>query len=153
MQLSYSRHYINLINCLQETQLTSQISYCLNIECIILDIIHYLLRKQQISAVSALISDFFCRYFSCRPKYGLFSPLQCISKAGSSSSRRTSTPSSRLSTTPLRRSNSRESLGGQSATSSIGASSVASSIKPTYRVSVVVMLLLFLNISVHFQNN
>ncbi|KAF2361557.1 CAP Gly-rich domain [Trinorchestia longiramus] len=75
------------------------------------------------------------KYFSCKPLHGLFSPIQCVTKQGSTASTRRTSAVSRLPSAPLRRSNSRESLGGQSATSSVGASSVASSVvRPTFRV-------------------
>lgn len=66
------------------------------------------------------------RYFECRDKYGLFAPVGRVSKYGPSSgaARRTSAPQTPRAT--VRRSNSRESLGGSSV-----ASSTASSVRGT----------------------
>jgi hypothetical protein len=76
-----------------------------------------------------------CRYFTCKPLHGLFSPIQCVSRLTGTTTPRRASAASRLPSSSLRRSNSRESLGGQSVTSSVGASSVASSIaRPTFRV-------------------
>ncbi|XP_018018649.1 restin homolog isoform X2 [Hyalella azteca] len=74
------------------------------------------------------------KYFTCKPLHGLFSPIQCVSRLTGTTTPRRASAASRLPSSSLRRSNSRESLGGQSVTSSVGASSVASSIaRPTFR--------------------
>lgn len=66
------------------------------------------------------------RYFECKDKFGLFAPIGRVSKygPGSGAARRTSAPQTPRAT--VRRSNSRESLGGSSV-----ASSTTSSVRGT----------------------